>query len=252
MSITLSTLTSGSSGNSNLIVSGNSVIMSDCGISLKKALTGLSALGIKAPDALLISHSHSDHIKGAALIAGKFDIPIYLTEETKRECPSIPEEYIKIIRPDEKFSILNFDIMPFTISHDTASPVAFTFSDENSKASVITDTGIMTNEMFSYLNGSDSIIIESNHDEKMLMEGSYPYFLKKRIAGNKGHMSNSLCASACKALAENGTKKFLLAHLSEHNNTEELARECTSALLDTLGINYKLKIAKKDAPITLG
>ncbi len=252
MSITLSTIASGSSGNSNLIASGNTVIMSDCGISLKKALAGLSMLGINAPDALLISHSHTDHVKGAALIAKKFDIPIYMTAETKVECSFIPAEYINEISPDISFTFSGIKITPFSVSHDTASPVAFTFTDANDKASVITDTGTMTEEMFTHLKGSGSIIIESNHDEKMLAEGPYPYFLKKRISGNKGHMSNKLCASVCKALAESGTEKFLLAHLSEHNNTEEIARECTSALLSSSGIRYALEIAGKDSPTTLG
>ena len=251
MSIVLSTVSSGSSGNSNIIASGNTVIMSDCGISLKKALAGLSTLGIKSPDALLVTHSHSDHIKGASLIAKKFDIPIYLTEETLKECSSIPKEYANIIHPGEVFNIKSIDILPFSVSHDTASPVAFTFTDKDSKASVITDTGIMTEDMFNNLKYSESIIIESNHDEKMLAEGPYPYFLKKRISGNKGHISNRVCASVCKALAESGTKKFLLAHLSEHNNTEELAMECTSASLSATCCNYTLKIAKKDVPITL-
>ena len=250
MSITLSTIASGSSGNSNLIVSGNTVIMSDCGISLKKALSGLYELGITKPDALLISHSHSDHVKGAALIAKKFNIPIYLTEETKKECTAIPDDCTIIIRPGESFNISGVNILPFSVSHDTASPVAFSFSDNDDKASVITDTGIMTEEMFNHIKGSKSIIIESNHDEKMLYEGPYPYFLKKRIAGNKGHMSNTLCASVCKSLAESGTEKFLLAHLSEHNNTEELARECTTEVLSATGLKYILKIAKKDLPIT--
>ncbi len=251
MSITLSTIASGSSGNSNLIVSGNTVIMSDCGITLKKALAGLFEMGITAPDALLISHSHTDHTKGAALIAKKFDIPIYLTEETKNESPMIPEEFVKIIRPEERCDILGLSILPFSVSHDTSSPVAFTFTDNNEKAAVITDTGIMTDKMFSHIKGSKSIIIESNHDEKMLFEGPYPYFLKKRISGDKGHMSNKLCAAVCKELAENGTKNFLLAHLSEHNNTEELAFICADTALDKTGLNYNLKVAKKDIPICL-
>ena len=251
MSITLSTIASGSSGNSNLIVSGNTVIMSDCGISLQKALAGLFELGITAPAALLISHSHTDHTKGAALIAKKFDIPVYLTEETKKECSFIPDEFVKLIHPEESFDILGLSILPFSVSHDTSSPVAFTFTDNIEKAAVITDTGIMTDKMFSHIKGSKSIIIESNHDEKMLFEGPYPYFLKKRISGDKGHMSNKLCAAVCKNLAESGTRNFLLAHLSEHNNTEELAFICADTALDKTGLNYNLKVAKKDIPICL-
>ena len=213
MSIRLATIASGSSGNSNLIISENTVIMSDCGISGKKFFSGLSELGLNAPDALLITHSHSDHTKGANIICKKFDIPVYMTKETYQECTFIPEEYVKFIVPDEEFTVSGIKIHPFSISHDTKSPVAYTFTKDGDKASVITDTGIFTNEMFSHIKGSESIIIESNHDEKMLMEGPYPYFLKKRIAGNKGHMSNSLCASVVSELLKNGTHNFMLAHL---------------------------------------
>ncbi len=251
MNITLATISSGSSGNSNLIISDNTVIMSDCGISGKKALKGLSDLGLNHLDALLITHSHSDHVKGAYIIAKRFDIPIYLTRETKEECPFIPDEAVKIITPGKPFNIHNVDIKPFSVHHDTKAPVAFTFTSNGEKASVITDTGIMTDEMFSELEASKSIIIESNHDEDMLMKGPYPYFLKKRISGNKGHMSNRLCASVCKSLAESGTEKFMLAHLSEHNNTESLARGCTESLLSEAGFCFTLKIAQKDTPVIL-
>lgn len=251
MSLNLATIASGSSGNANLIISENTVIISDCGISGKKFFSGLDSLGIKAPDALLLTHSHTDHTKGVPLICKKLNIPVFTTRETYSECSFIPGEYVNFITPGEEFSVSDVKILPFSVSHDTKKPVAYTFHTESDKASVITDTGIFTEEMFDYIKGSKSVIIESNHDEKMLMEGPYPYFLKKRIAGNKGHMSNSLCASVCRALAESGTKNFLLAHLSEHNNTEELARECTKTALDEAGIDYVLRVAKKDAPQTL-
>ena len=251
MSIKLATIASGSNGNSSLVISGNTVLMSDCGISFKRVTEGLSSLGVSSPDALLVTHSHTDHVGGALAVAKKFDIPIYMTSGTKAECQSVPDEYIKEITPGVSFSIGEIDVTPFGISHDTSSPVAFTFLNENTKAAIMTDTGIVTDEMIESLKGAESIIIESNHDEKMLFNGTYPYFLKKRISGKFGHMSNELCATVCKHLAANGTKNFILSHLSEHNNTEELAFQCTDSLLKAANINYTLKVAKKNVPIFL-
>ncbi|MDO5479156.1 MAG: MBL fold metallo-hydrolase [Clostridia bacterium] len=251
MSLTLATIASGSSGNANLIISENALIMSDCGISGKKVFSGLEALGLKSPDALLITHSHSDHTKGANIICKKYNIPVYMTKETYSECSFIPEEFVRFILPDEEFTISGIRIHPFSVSHDTKNPVAYTFSTTDDKASVVTDTGIFTSEMFSHIKGSKSIIIESNHDEKMLLEGPYPYFLKRRIAGDKGHMSNRLCASVASALLKNGTKNFMLSHISEHNNTEALAFSESDKTLSETGLPYTLRIAKKDVPTVL-
>ena len=171
MSIALATIASGSSGNCNIITSGNTVIMSDCGISGKKALAGLSSLCLHAPDAILISHSHTDHIKGAYTVAKKFDIPVYITNETLDECVSLPKEITVEISPEKAFSISDLTIKPFSVSHDTKLPLAYTFQTKTEKAAVITDTGIITEQMLAELRGSKSIIIESNHDEKMLMDG---------------------------------------------------------------------------------
>ncbi len=251
MSFHLATIASGSSGNSNLIISENTLIMSDCGISGKKVFAGLNHLGLKAPDALLLTHSHSDHVKGAYILAKKFDIPIYATKETFRDCSFIPGEYMKEIVPGKSFNISGVSVMPFQVSHDTASSVAYTFSKDNTKVAVMTDTGVVTEEMYSHLKGAESIIIESNHDEKMLMEGPYPYFLKRRISGDKGHMSNNLCAAIAKRLLNDGTEHFMLAHLSEHNNTETLAFGASTEALSETGLSYTLKIAKKDEPSVL-
>ncbi len=248
MSLSIGTIASGSSGNSSVILSGNTFIMTDCGISLKKALEGLSALGLFAPDALLITHPHSDHIKGAHLLAKKFDIPVYITEETKKDCVLIPDEQFVTIKSGESFYIKNILVTPFNTSHDTPSSLGFTFEAEGDKASILTDSGIVTEEMFSFIKGSKSIIIESNHDEAMLDNGPYPQFLKVRIKGKCGHLSNKACSEACKKLLLSGTENFLLAHLSEHNNKEELAFKENFEALSSLNIPFNLKIAKKSTP----
>ncbi len=248
MSFKIGTIASGSSGNSSIILSGNTFIMTDCGISLKKAMEGLSELGISQPDALLITHPHTDHIKGAHILAKKFDIPVYTTEETKKECILIPKEQFITVKEGESFYINDVSVTPFASSHDTPSSLGFTFTTSFSKVSILTDTGLVTEEMFSYLKGSEGVIIESNHDEEMLKNGPYPYFLKARIKSEKGHLSNLDCAKVCRELLLSGTKNFLLAHLSEHNNTEDLAFNSTFNTLRELNFPFNLKIAKKSTP----
>ncbi len=248
MSFKIGTIASGSSGNSAVILSGNTFIMSDCGISLKSTLYGINELGLKAPDALLITHPHSDHIKGAHLLAKKFDIPFYATEETIRDCPLLPREQFVPIKPGKSFHINDVWVTPFDTSHDTPSSLGFTFKDSSDKVSILTDSGEVSDFMLSFLSGSSKVIIESNHDEKMLALGHYPEFLKRRIKSKKGHLSNSDCAKVCRELLLKGTSGFLLAHLSEHNNTEELAFNSAFDTLSQLNTPFTLKIAKKSTP----
>lgn len=248
MSLFLGTIASGSSGNSSVISYKNTFIMADCGISLKKALEGISALGLSHPDALLITHPHSDHIKSAHTIAKKFDIPVYATEETKKDLTLIPDGQFITIKSGEPFYINDILVTPFDTSHDTASSLGFTFYADCHKASLLTDTGIVTDLMLSFMKGSKSVIIESNHDEEMLNNGPYPPFLKARIRGKKGHLSNRDSAKISRELLLTGTKNFLLAHLSEHNNKDELAFNETYASLSSLNIPFNLKVAKKSTP----
>lgn len=248
MSLSLFSIASGSKGNCYLIASGHTLLMSDCGISFKKAAEGLSALGFTRPDALLLTHSHTDHVRSAALIAKTYDIPVYLTAGTAGEVPSLSDLPLSYIAPGTPFTVGGITAEAFSVSHDTAEPVAYTYSDGGDKASVMTDTGIVTGEMEDKLRGSSSVIIESNHDEKMLKNGPYPPFLKARILGEYGHLENGCCARLCRLLSESGTSRFLLAHLSEHNNTPALARSATEAALSGA---YTLKIADSSTPLAL-
>ena len=250
MKISLYSISSSSSGNCYAVSSGETAILSDCGISLKRIESGLSALGIGPVGALLISHAHSDHIKCAEAVMKKFGVPLYITEDTLRESGISFSGEVNIITPEVPFSVGNIKVTPFSVSHD-ASTVAFTFESESDKASLITDTGIMTDGMLSHLMGSSSVIIEANHDVSLLMSGSYPYFLKARIRGERGHLSNYDCAKACLSLLNEGTTSFMLAHLSGQNNTPEAAFGTVDAVLSGSGKKYTLKTALKNAPCAL-
>lgn len=251
MKFNLSTLASGSSGNCNLVTFGNTNLMIDCGISLKSILNGLSTLGKPFPDALLITHSHGDHVKSLLPALKKFDVPVFITKPTRDELKTIPEDYANYIIPGISFCFNGIDIKPFQTYHDTSSPVGFTFSSGVDKVSVLTDTGRVDDAMYEEICFSSSVIIESNFDKEMLFSGPYPYFLKKRISGAYGHLENSLCADICSRLLADGTTAFLLAHLSDKNNTPDIAFQTTENKLCTQNKKYILKTASRYTPTVL-
>ncbi len=250
MNISLYSIASSSSGNCYAVSDGKTAILSDCGISLKRILSGLSSLDIPQIKALLITHAHGDHIKSAEAVIKSFNIPLYITKDALSESGlSFPGE-VNIITPETPFAVGGITVTPFSVSHD-ASAVAFTFETDSDKASLITDTGIMSEAMLSHLKGSSGVIIEANHDVELLKSGSYPYFLKARIKGERGHLSNDDCAEACLYLLSEGTKSFMLAHLSSQNNTPETAYDTVNARLSRSGKTYTLKTAQKSVPCAL-
>ena len=250
MNISLYSIASSSSGNCYAVSDGETAILSDCGISLKRILSGLSSLGVPQIKALLITHAHGDHIKSAEAVIKNLNIPLYITKDALSESGLSVTGEVNIIAPETPFAVGGITVTPFSVSHD-ASAVAFTFETDSDKASFITDTGIITKAMLSHLKGSSGVIIEANHDVELLKSGSYPYFLKARIKGERGHLSNDDCAEACLYLLNEGTKSFMLAHLSSQNNTPETAYNTVNARLSQSGKTYTLKTAQKSVPCAL-
>lgn len=234
-------LTSGSSGNCSFISDGKTNILIDCGLSGKRLAELLSQIDITPNmiDALVITHEHIDHVKGAGVIARRYGIPIYATPETHSAMTlgSIDDNLIHTISPDKAFEIGTIGIRPFSIPHDAAAPVGYTFFCNEKKYSVATDIGKMNNYIFSAIKGSEKIILESNHDIQMLQSGAYPFPLKQRILSNLGHLSNEAAAATALALAKSGTTGIMLGHLSLENNLPELALLEAFNLLKSNGIN---------------
>lgn len=247
-------LYSGSTGNSSLVVHGKEKLLVDAGVTGKAALYALSRCGVDPHEltAILISHEHSDHIKGAGILSRKFDLPIYANEKTWNaigdKLGMIADKNIRMFETDREFTLGDIDILPFAIPHDTADPVAFTFFAKGKKLAVATDMGHVTAKAEKALSGADLLLIESNHNIDLVKKSSYPKELQRRILGERGHLSNEACGELLCRLYKTGVKRAVLGHLSRENNTEELAYASVSAALAQAGIgtDYMLKVAHFD------
>ena len=218
-------LGSGSKGNSTLLIGNNKKILIDVGFSYPKMLMNLKTYDVSPSDidAILITHTHSDHIGGLASVVKKISSPVFIKEELYKDIKKIiPEDNIVVV--EEKFTINDFDIEVINASHDVPA-FGFIINDGKKKILYLTDTGYINRRYYPLIKDLDLYIIESNHDEKMLMEGPYPYILKQRVISDKGHLSNRYTGKCLNKSIGDKTKYIILAHLSENNNTPELAYE---------------------------
>ena len=248
--MTVTTLASGSSGNSILVSHGDTHLLVDCGISCLRIKKALAALGLSPADlsGILITHEHADHVHSVAQISEAYNIPVFANAVTmsalKRKTGLKGGYYFEDTTP---FTLLGLEIRPFRTSHDAVYPVGYSLLDGDSKFTYATDLGYFSPTVKENVKGADLVLIESNHDVNMLLNGPYPRHLKERILSNRGHLSNLCCAEAIREMMDAGTKKFILGHLSEQNNTFELARDTTIELLSksgaTLNTDYVYHIA---------
>ena len=242
-------LSSSSNGNCLYVTDGSSNILIDCGISFSKTKSLLELIGVNILDidAVLVTHEHTDHTNGLGVLFKKTGVPIYGLKETVAyvlyKYPYISN--INII--PSVLKIGNMEIRSFATSHDVPS-VGYTICCDDKKISVATDLGIITDCVCSAIKNSDFAFIESNHDPEMLMYGTYPYHLKKRVASEKGHLSNKMCSQLICKLASEGTKTFMLGHLSKENNTEELALATSKSALSLIGKDADITVAPREMP----
>lgn len=245
-------IASGSTGNCALLTVGGERILLDMGVSLRTLTQALKTAGL-APgqlSAVLVTHEHSDHIKGISTFCKKYDVPVYCSEGTARELLSrVPhvQDSLSPFASGDSFAIGGVQILSMPTPHDAADSVAYRISGGGQSFAYVTDLGFMPSTVMSRIAGCETVVLESNHDVTMLENGPYPLSLKKRVRGNRGHLSNGECALCAVKLAENGTKRLILAHLSENNNTPLTAFRETRDALALMGCACDLYVAPKGA-----
>ena len=235
MAVSLTVLASGSRGNTALVSSSTTRLLVDAGISCRETFKRMRALGDdpRALSAILITHEHSDHVYGLAMLARKLSIPVYISGATHQawaralrdengELPQI--ERLELFCAGRKFQIGDIDVTPFTIPHDAADPVGFTFRAEGVKVGFATDLGYIPASVRDHLRSCDVLVMESNHDVEMLRVGPYPWSVKQRVMSRVGHLSNDALADFFSNDYDGCAAYVVLAHLSEQNNHPDLAR----------------------------
>lgn len=228
----LCSIASGSSGNCIYVGSETTHLLIDTGISGKRTEAGLAGLDLTGRDidGILLTHEHSDHVCGLKLLSRRYAIPIYATRGTiaalrKSHYGEIAPELFREIKADEKIIIKDIICNPLRISHDAAEPVAYRIHYGNKRVGIITDLGVYNDYTVESLRGMDALMLEANHDVRMLQVGPYPYYLKQRILGERGHLSNELAGRLLSRLIHDKLQMVMLGHLSKENNLPELAYE---------------------------
>jgi phosphoribosyl 1,2-cyclic phosphodiesterase len=254
MAVSVSVLASGSRGNCSLVATSSTRILVDAGLSGRETFKRLKALGDRNDDrngdrsngrveeisAILITHEHADHVAGLQRLATKLNVPVFLTAPThhawsrsvrdeKGAIPDLPK--LEHFSAGRGFRVGDIEVMPFTIPHDAADPVGFTFRAEGVKIGFATDLGYMPTNVRDHLRGCSVLVMESNHDVEMLRSGPYPWSVKQRVMSRVGHLSNDALAEFFSSDYDGGAEYVVLAHLSEQNNHPEIARAAAEQAL---------------------
>jgi len=246
MGVSVTMLASGSRGNCAVVASARTKVLVDAGISCRETFKRMKALGDDPHSlaAILITHEHCDHIYGLATLAKKLRIPIFMTGATHqawaramRDHNGVKPQLEKFERFDAgyKFVVGDIEVKPFTIPHDAADPVGFTFRAEGIKVGIATDLGYVPVSVRDHLRGCDVLVMESNHDLEMLRGGGYPWSVKQRVMSRVGHLSNAALADFFASDYDNSAAFVVLAHLSEQNNHPEIARREAEKALSLRG-----------------
>ncbi len=232
---------------------GTTTLLVDCGFSAKETARRMAIVGLDASrvSAILVTHEHSDHIRGVEVFARRHGCPVFATRGTRRAAGlDALATHVGDLTAGEPERIGSFSVVPFRISHDAAEPVGFRFeADCGDRFGIATDTGVLTPEALEALREVDILGIESNHDLAMLANGPYPQFLKTRIRSDRGHLSNPDAAEALEQLAGGRLKRVLALHRSSTNNSPTIVKRTLVARSEAIGLRVHIDVARQDLPL---
>ncbi|NVY96548.1 MBL fold metallo-hydrolase [Lactobacillus sp. DCY120] len=237
-SFQVSILASSSQGNSLLVKTPHEQILVDAGLSGKKIQTLLQSVGsdMRQIAAILVTHEHSDHIRGVGVLARRYGVPIYANQKTWQamapKIGKVPLEQQHIFAPESCLSLGDLEIESFRVSHDAADPQFYNLHYDNKSFIDLTDTGYVSDRVKYQIQNADGILLECNHDVEMLRQGNYPWSLQQRILGDEGHLSNLDSARTLSEVIGNATKQVYLGHRSPHNNERNLAHQTVAHFLE--------------------
>lgn len=246
-------LASGSKGNAALLEFGKTRLLLDAGLSARRLATRLDEIGVdpRKIDLVLLSHEHEDHTRGAELFSRRHGTPVaccWETLEAMDRSPSHFTEWTSLV-PGENLDFGEVQVLPFPVPHDAAKPVGFVIEGDGLRVGMVTDLGHATTLVLERLRGCEVLMIESNHDDRMLLDGPYPWHLKQRVSGRLGHLSNREAAEMLRHTAAENCRAVVLAHLSEKNNTPALARQSAATVLAANGNGrVEMRVASPTKP----
>lgn len=252
-------IASGSSGNCIFIGSESTNLLVDCGISGKRIENGLRECGVEPQNlnGILITHEHIDHISGLGVMIRRYQKPVYATKGTieaikrVKTLGDLSKAQFIPIQAEQEFQIGDIEVCPVPIWHDAAEPVAYRFDKEEQSIGILTDSGTFDQTIVDKMQGLSALLLEANHDIHMLQAGSYPYYLKRRIMGEQGHLSNELSGRLLNQLLSDKMQVVVLGHLSKENNYPDLAYEAVRLEVDLADTPYQasdftMYVAKRD------
>ena len=249
MELRFSPLFSGSSGNSLYAGCDGGHLLVDAGVSCARVVAELRKIGVSPAQlaGILVTHEHIDHIRGVGVLSRKYDLPVYASEGTwtamEEKLGGVAMKNVRVLEPLQDFYVGGMNVTAFDIPHDAAQPVGYTISLGGARLSVATDIGCVRESWLGVVAGSDAVVLESNYDPDMLRVGPYPYALKQRILGRRGHLANDDAGQAAVELVRRGARQIILGHLSKENNFPALAEKCCALALTADGVDLETDAA---------
>lgn len=244
-------LASGSSGNAYLVRSGGTLVLLECGIRLNGVVAYLAQHGVRPEDlgGILLTHEHSDHRRSARQLSDTYGVPVFATHGTLGH-PSLRDSPLaRVVSADRRFRLGELEVLPFPVPHDASEPVGYRLFAGEGSVCITTDLGFVPQSVARNFRGNELLVLEANHDEAMLQAGPYPGFLKRRVLGQHGHLSNEATGRALVSCGDRVPPTVWLAHLSQVNNTPAGAERDVRGHLAAAGLGHvQLEVARRNAP----